>query len=378
MHNCSDFSFWLSAYIARVQIRGAFFCHLQSISKACLTSCRVKVYEIDITLVVTRFEVCNVMTTGVHLKSVRIDKLASCLRFGEDNFSPLQEIQDRVTNLVCCGRGKRAKPGWYKNNRFPSTRTKIPISPIGGTLEIETGVAHDPERIRRPYARFEFNVQRIASGDYARTRFREIMDAIIPHGGYERLCNEGYVNKVEFAADFLNQVPEAIDGYYPRFQHFIYYHRDGACKTINLINREKNRTKEKSIYDKWRSDKERLNHIRRGQILRIEAKRTLNRDRDYRELHLGELGILPTPFVGLRVFDRGRIERVFSANRHRSFLEHVREKGTQSALARNRGQRKEKRIQMLSDCEVDWWKPEEVWERRHNAILQGLTLCSSP
>lgn len=318
------------------------------------------------------------MTSGVHLKSVGLDKTALSLRFGKDNYDPLHEIQDRVTNLVSCRTGKRLKPRWYGNSRFPSTRTEFSVSTVGGTVEVETGVADDYFRIARPYARFEFNVQRIASGDYARTRFREIMDAIIPHGGYERLCNEGYVNKVEFAADFLNQVPEAIDGYYPRFQHFIYYHRDGACKTINLINSEKNRTKEISIYDKWRSDKERLNHIRRGQILRIEAKRTLNRDPDYRELHLGELETLPPPFARLRVFDRSRIERVFSASRHRSFLEHVRENGTQSALARNRGQRKEKRLQMLSDCEVDWWNPEEVWERRHDAIRQGLALCSSP
>lgn len=319
----------------------------------------------------------NVMTLNVRLIGVRVDKIAITLRFAEDNFIQLHEIQDRISNLVHCRIGKNIKPRWYKNNRYPSMRTVFEISRLGGTIEVETGVAYDYSRKRRPYARFEFNVYRIVRGNYSRARFRELMLEILPCGGYEMLCSQGYVNYVEFAVDYENMRPELIDCYHPGLCCFGYFYKDGICKTINIYNSNARRTREIAVYDKSLSDKERLHHIRRGQLLRIEAKVRLNLDGAYRKLRFHELGNVPSPFAGLRIFYRSRIEQAFAADRHHAFLSHVRRNGVQSALANRRGRRRELVINRLDQCEADWWDANVVWELRHDAINEGVALCSS-
>ena len=116
-----------------------------------------------------------------------MDKFEICLRLGENNFDSLNLIQTIVSEYVRRGEAVRLKPRSYGNCRFPCPLTRIQLSQMPHlNLVVETGSATDWHGRNRPYAKFSFNVQRIAVNSRAGARLREVLFEIIANEGYER------------------------------------------------------------------------------------------------------------------------------------------------------------------------------------------------
>ena len=306
-----------------------------------------------------------------------MDKIEVCLRLGENNFDALHIIQDTLSLYVERNEAFYLKPRHYGNIRY-SLVVQIPLLPpdypLSYNLIVESGSARDWHGSSRPYAKFCFNVEGLSTNERACRRFLEILQDIIPSGGYADLLEDGYVVYAEFSADFRGVEVESLDAYCPSLNQSLYNFRDGVRKTINLHDERPGRPEAFCIYDKKRADREQHHRIRRGPLVRIEAKRRFNRTPNYRELHLNELHRIRNPFESLRIYDRNRIEQTFTAARHRNFLEQFQREGVQAALTGTRGADRDRRERMLDTCKVDWWNPEQAWAGKNNAILKGLLL----
>ena len=374
MNNCPDSSFWFNAYIARVQIRGAFSCHLQSISKAYLTSYKVRVYEIDETIAVTGFRVRNVMTSNIVVPvSTALDKVTISLRLGANNFLDLDIFRDIANEYIESKEAARVRRKGYEADRCPSV-IHVPLHDFRNSLDLESGGFKGWGGRCWPYITFTFNVQSLSRNQHANERFHQVLDDLIPHGGYRALLEDGYVNYVEFAADFRGVAPESIDIYHRGLRNNRYERRGKTCKTINLFDEFNPRRTEICMYDKQQADKERKAYYRRGPRLRIEAKCRLNRTPTHRQLHLNQVKQLPNPFSLVKVYDRESISQTFTAARHRHFLARAVHFGVHEALNGTRGADRRRRERMLKECEVVWWNPKDVWDQLDEAIRQGMSL----
>lgn len=326
--------------------------------------------------VVTRLSVGSAMTLHVVAKALRMDKLAISLRLGERNFDSLNIINDLLRLYLEHGEAVRISSRRYRNTRFQSSVFLIPLShrPTRSSLRlvVETGCATDWHGKYQPYAKFEFNVQRLADDQDAKQRFQHVMLDLIPSGGYPVLLDDGYVLYTELSADFRGVRVESLDTFCPKMDESLYFYRDGALKTICLHDNKPGRIEAFCIYDKKLSDREQRCRVRRGDLLRIEARRRFNRSPRYRTLKLHQLPTIANPFSDLRLYSRERIDETFTAARHERFISEVRSSGVQHALAGTRGADRERRIRMLDTCRVDWWNPDDAWRDICNATTEAL------
>lgn len=315
------------------------------------------------------------MTLQVIGKELIMDRVEVCLRLGENNFVSLNIVQDILGQYIHHDEATHLQPRWYPNNQHPSQVVQIPLSNDGRhCLTVESGTAIDRNKAFRPYVKFVFNVKNLAINETARSRFNSVMADVIPSGGYQVLLHEGYVLYAEFSADFRGVGIESLDAYCPTLDQGRYFIRDGIIKTINLHDSRPGRPEAFCAYDKKQADWELRKHLRRGPLVRIEAKRRLNRTPTYRQLRLCEVHGIPNPFASLRIYDRKRIEQVFTAARHKGFLADVRRGGVQDALAKTRGADRDRRERMLENCRADWWNPEQAWAGRFDAVNLALQL----
>ena len=304
-----------------------------------------------------------------------MDKIEICLRLGRNNFDALNIVQDVLNQYIGRGEATHLKPRWYRNNRIPSKVVQIPLSTDRPQyLIVESGSAMDWHGGSRPYVKFVLNVQRLAANTEARRRFQEVLLDLIPSGGYPVLLEEGYVLYAEFSADFRGVEISTLDAYCPTLTDVRYFSRDGVTKTINLHDKRPGRPEAFCAYDKKQADWDQHRHLRRGPILRIEAKRRLNRTPTYREIRLGELHHISNPFAGLKIYERARIDGAFTAARHQTFLAHVQRAGVQAALAGTRGADRGRRERMLEACRADWWDAEQAWARARDAVVTAVQL----
>lgn len=330
----------------------------------------MEVFEI---LVVTRFPVGNAMTYHVIAKDLRMDKLAVCLRLGDRNFDALHIINDLLGLFIERGEGMRLKSRRYQNTRYPSSVVQIPLCPNNSTkLIVESGCATDWNGIPRPYAKFEFNAQRLAIDYSAKNRFLSTLLDLIPSGGYPVLLEDGYLLQAELSADFRGIAIESLDAYSPRMEQGLYFYRGGALKTISLHDGKLGRPEAFCIYDKKLADKEQRHHIRHGPLLRVEARRRFNRTARYRTLKFHELPNIENPFADLCIYERSRIDEMFTAARHQRFLSAIHSSGVQAALSGTRGADRERRLRMLECCKASWWNPQRAWDGIYSAVTEGL------
>lgn len=307
-----------------------------------------------------------------------MDKVAVSLRLGERNFDSLNIINDLLRLHVECGEAVRIGSRKYRNSRFPSSVFLVPLShlPTRSSLRliVETGCATDWHGKYQPYAKFEFNVQRLAGDQEAKQRFQRVMLDLIPSGGYPVLLEDGYLLYAELSADFRGVSVESLDSFSPKMEESLYFYRNGILKTICLHDNKPGRIEAFCIYDKKLADREQRCRVRRGDLLRIEARRRFNRSPRYRTLKLHQLPTITNPFSDLRLYSRKRIDEIFTAARHERFISEVRGSGIQFALAGTRGADRERRIRMLEACRVDWWNPQHTWHGIHNAMTEALLL----
>lgn len=306
-----------------------------------------------------------------------LDKLAICCRFGADNFFPVQLIQtvmrDYARNRLASGQ----EPAGYANTRYPPLRCSVPLTTLPHTsLFIECGAAIDWNGINRPYAKFEFNVDRISRNEEARLRLHRVMRDFLPAGGYAELTEEGYVVYAEFACDIRGIEVATIDAFSPRMAtgEWITSNASPGPGTIYVRDGRQDRIEEFCIYDKKKSDFRRHCHLHRHTTLRIEARRRLNRTRTYREMRLTELGTINNPFESFAIYDRARIAQVLAADRHAGFLSSATRNGIQQAFAGTAGQDRARRLRMLDGCRLTWWSPQAAWADIHDAVSTALLL----
>lgn len=136
-------------------------------------------------------------------------------------------------------------------------------------LAPELGVATDRNGNRHPYAKFSFNVNRLAANEEARERFKLVLNDLIPPGGYSVLLEEGYVLYAEFSADFRGQA-ESIDAYCPTLDQSLYFSATKLSRLSIFMTTDVGRPEAFCIYDKKLADREQHSRIRRGPLLRIE------------------------------------------------------------------------------------------------------------
>lgn len=318
------------------------------------------------------------MTSQVVPYDLKIDKLEISLRLGQDNYYALNVIQDIVDLYIKWGEAFYERGNSHRNNERRASFYTIPLLSNRNrkcNLGAELGVATDRNGNRHPYAKFSFNVNRLAANEEARERFKLVLNDLIPPGGYSVLLEESYVLYAEFSADFRGVQAESIDAYCPTLDQSLYFSRNEIIKTINIHDNRRGRPEAFCIYDKKLADREQHSRIRRGPLLRIESKRRFNRTQTYRQLHLEDLHSIPNPFRGLRIYDREQIESTFTAARHTNFLARVRSQGVQAALVGTRGADRDRRERMLDEsCRVDWWNPEHTWAGIYNALNAAFEL----
>lgn len=304
--------------------------------------------------------------------SLSIDKLALSYRFGEGNAFPLQIIGDVMEDYIRDGRATRNQPGRYLNNcGRPATRSTVRLTTFPrATLFVEYGVAFGRDRKRHPYAKFEFNANRIATREATRDAFIRVMDDLLPAGGYSELIEEGKVLYAEFACDIPGVDVATLDAYSPQMRRGVWI----KDETLYLTDGRAKRETEVCIYNKKLSDWKRHHHLRRRPMARIEAKRTFNNNRHLRELSLPELARIDNPFESLILYDRALIPQIFTAKRHASFLVKATPHGVQHAFAGTRGADRERRLRMLEECRLPQWRPDEVWGQVEEAIALACNL----
>ncbi len=308
-------------------------------------------------------------------RSTKLDKVEVSLRYGENNFVSLDIINDTKNLYINSGEAFNVGRNYYPNNRNASVITKFPLHPERKiNMFVETGVARDRSGRLHPYAKFIYNAQRLITSPHACERFHQVIGDLVPNGGYSSLLEDGYVNYAEFATDFYGVDVNTIDAYSSTMTESLYLSKNGNARTIVLNDGRVGRPSAFCLYDKKQADWEQHNHLRRGPLLRVEARRRLNRTPTYRELRLYEVASIPNPFESLQIYDREKIQQTFTAIRDRGFRELAQTAGVQEALMGTRGADRLRRLRMLEGCQVEWWTPEIAWEGRLSAIDRAYQL----
>lgn len=315
------------------------------------------------------------MTITFIERPLKMDRIEVSLRYGANNFVSLNIINDIIKMHKDSREAFTAGRNQYPNNRNPSFLTRYPLlTERKLNLHVETGAARDREGKMHPYAKFTYNAQRLITNPVACQRFHQVIDDLVPNGGYSSLLEDSYVNYVEFAADFFGIDVNTIDAYSPQMTEALYISINGNSRTTVLNDGRTGRPCSFCLYDKKQADWDQQKHLRRGPYLRVEARRRLNRTPTYRELRLCQLSSIPNPFESLRIYDREIIQQTFTAIRDRGFRELARTAGVQEALMKTSGADKVRRLRMLENCRVEWWSPEIAWAGRLNAINRAYDL----
>lgn len=257
---------------------------------------------------------------------------------------------------------------------YSSQRISVPLF-ANPKIElcVETGITRNRGNAW-PYAKFEINVQRLSRNFIAREAFHLAMNDFMPGGGYQELCQDGYVLYAEFAADFSGLNVADYDAYSPHMVDGEWIHPSGNLETINLNDGKRTREYAFTIYQKDRQEWEVHRHRRRRVILRAEAKRRFNHTPTYRKIRLAQLPEIRNPFATLGIYERSSLVDVFRAARDRNFLEAAQRVGLQGAFAGTGGGNRARRERKLTSCHVDWWDPERVWAGASDAVETALQL----
>jgi len=181
-------------------------------------------------------------------------------------------------------------------------------------------------------------------------------------------------NFAKTAAAFSGLRVSNFDAYSTPMQKRRWIHPIGNLETINLNDGTSYREYAFTIYQKSQQEWDRYRHLRRGDVLRVEAKRRFNRTPRFREIHLAELPGIPNPFAALGIYNRARIDETFTAKNDRSFLDMAQHLGMQSAFEETGGANRERRERKLAACHVNWWNPQRAWRGRHEAVDTALQL----
>lgn len=315
------------------------------------------------------------MTSTPVAKPLKIDRLEISYRFESRNFFPVEFINDRLRDAVADNTARRLGFRSYPNSEKPSPRFAITLNVRPRRiLVVETGIVEIGNGITCPYAKFEFNVQKLVVDDSSRASFHEAMFDLLPGGGYRELCENGYVLYAEFAADFESIDVTSIDAFSELTENGRWFPANSPRETISLGKNQGTREYSFTIYDKSKQERQKEGRLRRRQITRIEAKRRFNHTKIYRKIRLAELPTIENPFASLRIYESAKIAQALAASRHKNFLEAVQHRGIQEAFAGTRGSRRTSRFSLIEKCRVGWWAPESVWEGRDNAVREALEL----
>ena len=316
------------------------------------------------------------MTLNVVTKGLIMDKIELSMRYEEGNFDAINMTEYLLRHLFVNGGLAIAIPRRrYPNNPIPPYAVYIPLSANHGQyLYVECGSARNWHGTVTTYVKFAFNPNRLLVSDIAQMRFKEVLLAVIPSGGYSVLLEDSYALYAEFSVDYWGVASESIDAYCAHLENSRYFPDTGAIKTMTLYDGKPGRPEEICVYDKKGADWDRHRHLRRGPLVRIEATRRFNRSPRTRELRFHELPSIENPFASVRIFDRELIANTFTAKRHAAFLAQAQRQGVHAALSGTRGADRERRERMLESCEVSWWDPEGAWRGALAAVNRVLQL----
>jgi hypothetical protein len=316
------------------------------------------------------------MTLNVVAKGLIMDKIELSMRYEEGNFEAANITEYLLRHqFVNAGMAFQVPRQRYPNNRLPPYAVCIPLCREHGQyLYVECGMARNRRGTQTAYVKFGFNPSRLLANEIAQSRFKRVLIDIIPSGGHLELLEDGKVLYAEFSADYWGIRSECIDAYSPRLGHSLYFPDSGATKTIVLHDDRAGRPEQICVYDKKASDWDRFRHLRRGMIVRVEAKRRFNRTPNTRGLRLRDLPGIENPFASVRIYDRELIASTFTAQRHATFLTQAQRQGVHAALTGTRGADRDRRERMLENCEVSWWNPEVVWTSALDAVNRVLQL----
>lgn len=298
-------------------------------------------------------------------------------RLGKNNIWPVRMVEDVMREYAANGLGTFIKPMRYPNNGRPSLRLAVPLAGfLRATLIVECGVAVDRNRIRRPYLKFTFNVDRLRQDETARVAFHKAINDFLPAGGYAELMEEGNVLYTEFAYDVPGLHIAEIDTYSPHMREGWNVQVDGSPQTIYLKDGLTRPQLDFCIYDKAAHDRAKHHYIRRPRPGRIEARCRFNNNDKHRHMTIGGLPHIDNPFQALAIYSRSAMEQVFTAKRHANFLEHALRHGLQSALTATKGADHARRLRLLEACKVESWDPEAAWAQIDEALAATILTIS--
>lgn len=316
---------------------------------------------------------------SIVVKPLQLDRVEVSLRIGDGSIVPLQIVNDVIDYHV---RSRSARPlqlyPFLVGNSL-ARHVAIGLSWLPkNTLTVATGTSSGRGNGRYQWVKFGFNPNKLIINDPARWAFLEVMNELLPGGGYFELLAGGNLIYAEFALDILNADIAALDAFCFGMDAGTVIRRDGGASTIYL-NRNQGRSERSfAIYDKNRSDRETQNRRRRFSIVRVEARRRFNHNPRTRHLNFSNLSSIENPFSDLEIYDKEKVRSVFSAISHERFLEDVERLGLQQALSvSSSAVMQARRLRLLQRCQVSWWNPVLEWENMSDALRVFFLLGGS-
>jgi len=306
----------------------------------------------------------------VIVKPLQLDRVEISFRVGVGAIVPLQIVNDTIDFYV---RNNIARPlaiyPFLRGNSL-ARHVIINLSRLpSNNLTVATGTSSGRGVGRCCWLKFSFNPHRLLLNENAKSEFLEVMNDLLPAGGYSELLEFGNVIYSEFAVDVLHADMASLEFQTPRMDSGGVIVRDGLPSTIYL-NKSRNRSEAAfCFYDKKRSDREVQRRVRRYPIVRFEARRRFNHNPTTRLMTPSRVSSIMNPFLGLEVYDKGQVCQVFSAACHDQFLRDVAGVGVQQALSlTSHLMTRARRLRMLQRCIVPWWSPASVWAGVDDAV----------
>lgn len=289
----------------------------------------------------------------VALSRLFIDKIALTM--------PVQSrmLQHRITEqFQRCAENGIISPALYGDllSRYHFAYT---ILLAGGRSAILQAV---PRGARMNFLRLEFNPNN--KGIAQEHPFSLLAGIIQPAWpGFIPALENANLNRLDFAVDIHGVHIERIGIHHVARSTFseIFY-RDGRTTGVYLGKRTSKR--HVVIYDKKREARE------HGRILRGERTRVESRTMDVGSL--SALPDMPNPFASLTLSLYPPCNQ--TGHIHAHFLDSCRHRGAQAALylIQNRRTRAEYRAWLSEAYSPSWWRPDDIWAQRMDAVQRAL------
>lgn len=298
-----------------------------------------------------------------------IDRVKLGFRFGENNPLPKAMINDCLKAYERAGRANRCRVQPYGDSVLPPRRSKISLPGLTrASINVETGAGKG----KYPYAAFDFNLNRLLACEESKNSFRDAFCDLVPGGGYEYLVENGFVLYVEFAIDFNRAEMRDVEVFHPRTTLGNRVGEPSSPPETIYLYGSSNRIPDFCIYDKAKQLRMTTDRRVRTFRVRVEAKLKLNVNPCRSKTQVVTLHKLGNPFSNLRLYSSPALDTIFSADRHRSFLEKARRIGLQAALGGKDNADRARRLRMLEDARLSYWCPNGIWEEQHQIAIQEL------